>query len=796
MEFTSIKYKAIIVAIILLLIASIDTNNYKSFKNTCEPLNFETRTGQRTNIYTPNSRLLQGKGVCIGVGDGGRLGSHIDLVNRFINGTTTHYSSFGEHGDHIAGTIAGAGNLNPNHRGVAPQSNLIIQTAFNIINYTPIYYNQYNMVLTSNAYNTAAFDCATTGEYDIFSNNIDKQLNDYPDVLHCVAVGNTGSNICGDYPQGYGTVEKGLASAKNVLSIGTVHHNDIVATGSSKGATKDGRIKPEIVGIGNNVVSTGRNYNYFNNSGSSMATAAVTGTLALLYERYRQLHNGVNPKGALIKAIVCNTSDDLGNVGVDYAHGFGRINGHRALDVLNKGHYYSDSITNGVTKTHTINILDGVKQINVMLYWSDKEAEADVTNTLVNDLDVRVVHPNTAPYYPYILNPNPLSINEPASVGIDRINNIEQVCIIDPTGGNYKIEIKGHNIQTTKQYYHVVYEIIESSITITYPNKYDKLEPNTTEYIRFDAFGMEVFNVDYSLDNGVTWQSIDSNITSNMIQWNVPNVSTVEARIRVLDVIEGTVSISDKFTILNVPKNLQSTQQTTTSITLNWDAVEDGYSYEVMVLDTFMKQQLITSDSSVVIEGLTPNTPYWFSVRTLALNGEYSKRSNAILVNTNDIVLHADDLHFTATKNGTDAVLSWITNNDTDYVEVWGSTGGDFKIIGQTKNSQFIDDRFKTGKQYYKIKHIDKQGQVQQSKVKILDFYNANIFVSPNPFQNQLKINSTKQVSSISLIDAMGNVIMKRYNTNTLDTEALKEGIYFVIVVIEGIVLNFKVIKM
>ena len=29
---------------------------------------------------------------------------------------------------------------------------------------------------------------------------------------------------------------------------------------------------------------------------------AVTGSLSLLYERYRQLHAGANPNGALIKA--------------------------------------------------------------------------------------------------------------------------------------------------------------------------------------------------------------------------------------------------------------------------------------------------------------------------------------------------------------------------------------------------------------------------------------------------------------------------------------------------------------
>ena len=35
-------------------------------------------------------------------------------------------------------------------------------------------------------------------------------------------------------------------------------------------------------------------------------------------ERYRQLNAGANPKGALIKALACNSADDLGNPGPDF----------------------------------------------------------------------------------------------------------------------------------------------------------------------------------------------------------------------------------------------------------------------------------------------------------------------------------------------------------------------------------------------------------------------------------------------------------------------------------------------
>ena len=94
----------------------------------------------------------------------------------------------------------------------------------------------------------------------------------------------------------------------------------------------DGRIKPEIMGSGYNINSTIPFNAYGGSTGSSMSCPAVTGSLALLYERYRQLHAGANPSAALIKAVACNSADDLGNPGPDYFYGFGMLNARKAVD--------------------------------------------------------------------------------------------------------------------------------------------------------------------------------------------------------------------------------------------------------------------------------------------------------------------------------------------------------------------------------------------------------------------------------------------------------------------------------
>ena len=61
-------------------------------------LNHENCVQQRVNVLNsslPGQRNLLGKGVVIGIGDGGELGDHIDFGDRAINIASGTYSSFG-----------------------------------------------------------------------------------------------------------------------------------------------------------------------------------------------------------------------------------------------------------------------------------------------------------------------------------------------------------------------------------------------------------------------------------------------------------------------------------------------------------------------------------------------------------------------------------------------------------------------------------------------------------------------------------------------------------------------------
>src|SRR5690606_6289659 len=125
---------------------------------------------------------------------------------------------------------------------------------------------------------------------------------------------------------------------------GAVAGDDANSTFSSYGPTIDGRIKPDVTGVGVDVYSTFPDDNYQGGyNGTSMSCPGVSGTSALLYEHFRNLNSGQNPFFHTLKAALCNTARDLGNKGPDFSYGYGRIDGDKAAEVLENNLYLVDS---------------------------------------------------------------------------------------------------------------------------------------------------------------------------------------------------------------------------------------------------------------------------------------------------------------------------------------------------------------------------------------------------------------------------------------------------------------------
>ncbi|MBC8182933.1 S8 family serine peptidase [candidate division KSB1 bacterium] len=261
------------------------------------------------------------------------------------------------HGTHVSGTVCGDGSSGT-QTGVAPGANIMcfkisspgdstyasdiisaiefvyLESCCDLINLSQgfIYSTQIPMADTRADFRTVC-DAATTAG-----------------VIMCVAAGNEGSanqvpynlRTPGDVPSvitvGATTIDDEVATKDNCetspiwgSSIGPVSWENVPGYNDYpyNPPSEPGLLKPDISAPGAIVTSTKLNGGYEEKSGTSMATPAVSGLVALLLS--------VNPSltPAQAKAILQATADKVGQFSYtngrnDYI-GYGRVNAHQAL---------------------------------------------------------------------------------------------------------------------------------------------------------------------------------------------------------------------------------------------------------------------------------------------------------------------------------------------------------------------------------------------------------------------------------------------------------------------------------
>jgi len=273
----------------------------------------------------------------------------------------------------------------------------------------------------------------------------------------------------GVYRGGFETIAFS-ALGKNVLTVGAV--NDAVTSGtrdpskatlasfSSWGPTDDGRIKPDVVANGVGLYSplNGSDSSYGSYSGTSMSTPNAAGSAALLIEHYATLFSGGAMRSATLKGLLIHTADDRGNGGPDYKFGWGLVDTLAAADLLSDHEAYpdkqrlaEDELTTSVTSRSYPFVWDGVSPIRATLCWTDPPGNAASTSDLrsprlVNNLDLKVIAPGGAEYFPYVMpfvgNWSQASMDSPATTGLNNTDNVEQVYVAaPPAAGTYQIVV-------------------------------------------------------------------------------------------------------------------------------------------------------------------------------------------------------------------------------------------------------------------------------------------------------------------------------------------------------------------
>ena len=471
-----------------------------------EPLIAESRAMHQVNLLHAQQYNLSGKGQTIGIGDLGQLSNHIDFAGGLLTETNANTSHF--HPEHVAGIMAGAGNLDQDMRGMAPDSRIVVDKNFEIIRNTPDYIEEHNLSLTNNSYGPS-FNCNQVGTTNSLTNELDRQLYDYPELMHVFAAGNSGDKTCNIYPHGYGTILAYFPTAKNVLTVGNVNLDRQTAYNSSRGPTVDGRLKPEISARGVLTLSAAGVEGYKLASGTSMAAPVVSGTLSLLQEQYNKW-NQKAASGALLKAVLCNSADDEGLAGPDFTYGFGVLNAGRAIKTLEERRYFEGALATTQQKNHTIKVPAGTHQMKVLLYWMDKEAMPGSNKALVNDLDLVLLDPQGNTVLPLVARAEPELVDQAARQQADHLNNIEQITIDFPKSGTYTLQISAFDVPVGPQAYALTYELYSEELNLTYPLGGEQLTPQSDILLSWQSepTNTQPFALEYTADAGEHWTVI------------------------------------------------------------------------------------------------------------------------------------------------------------------------------------------------------------------------------------------------------------------------------------------------
>ncbi|MBN1371976.1 MAG: S8 family serine peptidase [Anaerolineaceae bacterium] len=413
------------------------------------------------------------------------------------------------HGTHVTGSVAGDGTRSSGLiKGIASEAVINFQAVEQFTDWPSGCYSDGHYLtgipddvrlLLNEVYGWGArvqnnsWGGGEYGEYDQQASYFDDFIHSHPDMTVVVSAGNDGVDVNDD---GYVDLNSitSPATAKNVITIGASDNerasggiatvtwqvywdfdvpptsNDLtsdsreeLAAFSSRGPMNDGRIKPDLVAPGTNILSTKSSqsiasgwgaYNpyYLYMGGTSMASPLSAGAATAV--RDFLMSNGIaNPSAALIKATLINSAVDIAGYGntsyeagqpIPNMHeGWGRINVAEATKPLVRRFVNNTTgLSTTGTATYTYQVNAGAP-FKVSLAWSDPDAAALAAKTLVNDLNLTVTAPGGAVVYKGNVFANGWSTTGGSA---DTVNNAENVYVQSPTAGTWTVTVTGANI--------------------------------------------------------------------------------------------------------------------------------------------------------------------------------------------------------------------------------------------------------------------------------------------------------------------------------------------------------------
>lgn len=578
-----------------------------------EPEDREGRSLHRANMITSNpgeGLFLDGSGVRVMVRDDGFVGPHIDFQGRL---TQDVYNDIGTHGDGVSGILTGAGNNDPLIIGMAPGSDLYV------INYQPDFLDNTldfhlneGVVITNSSYSNGC----NIG-YTIEAQVVDKQLFENQSLIHVFSAGNSNNQDCG-YGAGnqWGNVTGGHKIGKNAFTVANLRLDGTLETSSSRGPTKDGRMKPEISARGTNQLSTAPDNGTLVFGGTSAAAPGIAGICALLYEAYKKDNQNNNPESALIKAAMMNTATDIGTPGPDYLFGFGVVDAYRAHKLIKDKRYSKHAIKQNEVLELKVQIPAGSPLLKFMIYWSEQQSSLMSSKVLINDLDFEVTSPTGTIFRPWTLDPSPnaATLAAGASKGIDTLHNFEQVSISYPMAGEYSIKISGKFLPSNQISFYLLQELEDKVLRLTHPIGGEQFSITERTQVHYTTYGTEDLDLFFSPDAGMNWTKIGTQTAgTRLLDFIIPN--NISSDSCLIEIRQGAeTDRSGFFTVTNGVQGLKVSKYCIDEMELSW-LTSDKDSFLIYQLgQKYMDPIAVTSDTKLTLPNANPLEVKWFSI--------------------------------------------------------------------------------------------------------------------------------------------------------------------------------------